>query len=91
MPDDVRNLMHIGTLIAVAALTFWQTWRKWGDVTDVGYTSKNAKQFLGIKYVRGFDGKPHLVPLPFHLRLALSLIPALLVAIAVEYVDRLFR
>jgi len=86
----IMDLMNAATVIAVAALIFWQTWRRWGNTTEVKKQSDTTRKILGIKFTRGLDGSWNLTPLPFHLRLALSLIPALLAAIAVIYFQRMF-
>jgi hypothetical protein len=85
-----QELTNIATLVVVAVLTFWQTWRRWGNTGEVKKQSDTAKKFLGIKFARGLDGNWHLTPLPFHLRLALSLIPTLLIVIGAIYLQRLF-
>jgi len=82
--------MNIGTLIVVAAVIFWQTWRRWGNGAEVRKQSDTANKFLGIEFKKGSDGTWQLTPLAFHLRLALSLIPTLLAVIVAVYVQRLF-
>jgi hypothetical protein len=85
-----QELINIGTLVVVAAVIFWQSWRRWGNATEVKNRSDAAKKFLKIEFKKGADGTWHLIPLAFHLRLALSLIPALLAVIASVYLQRLF-
>jgi hypothetical protein len=66
---------QIIAVLVFSALGFASAWRKLG-----GYGYTDNQEFRKLP-----DGKyaPGLQPLPFHLRLALSLISALLAAVAV--------
>lgn len=80
------------TLIAAvtgAALVFWRVWKFYDDDWEMANRPEDEQKFLGIRFVRGFDGKRHLVALPWHLRIAVSLIPSLVTAVLTLYIARL--
>ena len=77
--------LQIILVLVGAAISFVATWRKLEDRGEMDAIPEQEKRMLGLQFRKGFDGKAHLVPLPFHLRVAISLAGSLMGAVAVAY------
>jgi hypothetical protein len=80
-PEETVILIAGG--LTVAVLAFVVSWRRWDDAIEVLNVPLPLLKFLGVRFQRGIDGRLHLLALPFHVRLALSLISGLSAAILV--------
>lgn len=78
---DADEFFHVLEAIGFGIFAFVVNWRRMDDATEMGKLSDAARRFLSVDSVKSIDGRVRYRVAPFHLRVAISLICALIITI----------